>query len=179
MQICHLQTLTLQIYALHHLKGECTNTCYSVSWKLLLPLSEVVICSSFPSPLTGVKLNQFASVWEKQNWLSTLYSTYDRLYKMEVEAKAGVWSSISSFTDLTILNLKNTRAGRRKLLTSICFIAGKSELSFGADLPGRICYHFHSEATCLFLVAGPLFCHTVCSNQNFLFLSTFSVSSCS
>lgn len=137
MQICHLQTLTLQIYALHHLKGECTNTCYSVSWKLLLPLSEVVNCSSFPSPLTGVKLNQFASVWEKQNWLSTLYSTYDRLYKMEVEAKAGVWSSISSFTDLTILNLKNTRAGRRKLLTSICFIAGKSELSFGADLPGE------------------------------------------
>lgn len=29
----------------------------------------------------------------------------------------------------------------------------------------RICYHCHSEDTCLFLV--PLFCHTVCSNQIF------------
>lgn len=32
-----------------------------------------------------------------------LYSTFYRLYEMEIEAKVGVWSSILSFTDLTIL----------------------------------------------------------------------------
>jgi len=56
---------------------------------------------------------------------------------MEVEAKESGWRSILTSTDLTILNLKNTCVGTRKLLTSMHFIAGKSELNFGADLPGE------------------------------------------
>lgn len=56
---------------------------------------------------------------------------------MEVEGKVGVWSNILSSTDLTILNLKNTHAGRKNLLISIYFLAEKSELSFEADLPGE------------------------------------------